>query len=238
MDPNKAPTDPTELLSSGIDYWACGHIHQPWLDSRRNPRIGFSGCIQGRDIKETGPRGCCCVTLSEGARNRVEFVPLASVVWQKLQVDLGECTTLPQAHDTIMRTLFEANGHAHCEEMVARLILSGKTPLHRLLVQPGVLDDLRNQLNEAYPVFFVDTLVDRTQPDVSRASLKEEGLFEATLLRRSKALGKDDEAAIAYLQDEFLARGLQLPNRTVRHLRRLEKEAEQLVLDLLDGSRS
>ena len=34
-----------------------------------NPRLAFSGCIQGRDIKETGPRGVNLVTLEEGRRN-------------------------------------------------------------------------------------------------------------------------------------------------------------------------
>ncbi|WP_283170154.1 metallophosphoesterase family protein [Curtanaerobium respiraculi] len=238
LDPTKAPTDPARLLSSGIDYWACGHIHQPWLNDPRDPRIGFSGCIQGRDIKETGARGCFAVTLRENACAQVEFVPLASVAWQKLQIDVSSCTTLAQAHDAITRALFAANGTAQCEEMVARVFLAGKTPLHRVLVQPGVLEDLRREVNNGYPVFFVDSIVDRTSADISRSALKEEGLFEATLLRRSKALGKDRDATVAHLQDEFLQHSLQLPSTCVNRLDRLEKEAEQLALDLLDGSRS
>ena len=238
LDPSKAPTDPVELRSSGMDYWACGHIHQPWIDDSKDPRIGFSGCIQGRDSKETGPRGCSIVTLTEDAPAQIEFVPLASVVWQKLQVNIAPCTTIAEVRETIMKSLFAANGHSQCDEMIARVILTGKTSLHRILVQAGVIEDLRRELNDEYPMFFVDSIIDRTAPDIRRSSLKEKGLFEATLLRRSKALSKDEEATIAYLQDEFLARDLQVPGRCLNHISRLEKEAEQLVLDLLDGSRS
>ena len=101
--------------------------------------IAFSGCIQGRDIKETGPRGAQLVTLSEGAVPQLEFIPTASVVWQRLRVDVSDCTTLPEISDLIIRELFRANGKAHCEEMISRIALTGTTALHEVLSRPDVL---------------------------------------------------------------------------------------------------
>lgn len=89
LDPVKAPVDPAVLMHAGMDYWALGHIHMKYAyPSFDDPRLVFSGCIQGRDIKETGERGVFCVTLREGAKNELEFIPAASVVWQRMH---GTC---------------------------------------------------------------------------------------------------------------------------------------------------
>lgn len=235
LDRTKAPTDPGELLRSGMDYWALGHIHTPYQDSAAHPRMVFSGCIQGRDIKETGPRGCYCVTLIEGETNRIEFVPLASVVWQRMSVDVSDCATLADIHDAVMRELFRLNGQACCEQMVERIELVGRTPLHSVLRTPGVLEDMRKKLNDDYPIFFCDALLDATAAPVDRGALVDEGLFPAVLLRQA-ALQRDDAAdAVAYLQDGFLERNLQIPGSCAQHVDRLQQQAEDLLLDLLDG---
>jgi DNA repair exonuclease SbcCD nuclease subunit len=218
-----------------MDYWALGHIHMPYQDSHINPRLVFSGCIQGRDIKETGPRGCYQVTLTEHASNQTEFIPLASVVWQRLDVDVSTCATLAEAHDAIMRALFAANGHAQCEEMIERVTLVGATSLHSVLRMPGVIEDLRAQINDGYPTFFCDALIDRTRAPLDRDALLEEGLFPAVLLRQAAAQEAEEASAVAYLQDEFLKKNLQLPRSCTRKIDTLQDDAETLLLDLLGG---
>ncbi len=238
LDPTKAPTDPSNLLKSGMDYWALGHIHQPWQDSSRNPRLAFSGCIQGRDIKETGPRGCYQVTLRQGEDNRAEFIPCAGVVWQRLDVDVSACTTLVEVHDAIMRQLFAANGSAQCEEMVERITLTGRSGLHQVLRQPGVVDDLRSNINDSYPAFFCDALIDRTRPVFDREALARDGLFPAAVLRQSQAMASQPDAMRAFLQEEFLEKNISMPASCDSDVEGLRQQAEDLVLDLLEGDRS
>ena len=235
LDKAKAPCDLSELLASGFDYWALGHIHKRYIFSSENPRAAFSGCIQGRDILESGSRGCFQVTLTEGQRNVVEFVPLASIVWQVANVDVSSCATLAECHDAIMRELFRLNGTAQCEEMAERVTLVGTTPLHNLLRQPGVLEDLRRQINEGYPIFYCDALIDHTELPIDRESLIDEGLFPAALLRQAQALAADEAAAVAYLQDEFFAHGLVLPQKCSRNVGELQRQAEGVLVDLLRG---
>jgi len=235
LDPIKAPTSPGTLLRSGMDYWALGHIHMPYQDSPTNPHLVFSGCIQGRDIKETGPRGCFHVTLTCDAPNLIEFIPLASVVWQNLEVCIDACATVAETYDAIMRELFALNGTAQCEEMVERIVLVGKTPLHRVLEAPGVLEDLRKQINDGYPIFFCDALIDRTEAPLDRDALMEEGLFPAVLLRQSATEQVDAPAAVTYLQNEFIQRNLALPGSCARDIGDLQHRAEDLLLDLLNG---
>lgn len=234
LDPVKAPVSPQYLMAADVDYWACGHIHSRYAyPSFDDPRIVFSGCIQGRDIKETGPQGCYLVELSEGAPNRIEEIPTASVVWEQVRVEVGECATIADVEERVMRALYRANGAAQCDDMVARVTLAGKTPLHEALQRFDVLRDLRARLNDALPSFFCDALVDATRAPRDRDKLAAEGLFPSVVLSRARV--DADSAALAYVQEEFLSRGLALPSILKRELPELSADAESLVLDLLEG---
>lgn len=233
LDLSKAPADPSELMRAGFDYWALGHIHMKYLLPEKNPRLAYSGCIQGRDINETGERGALLVTLTEDAPNQVEFVPLASVVWQRMDVDVSGCTNVAEIADVVMRELFRANGEAHCEEMCVRVTLTGATPLHAVLDRPGVLEDVRKSLNSSYPEFFCDALIDATVQPLDKEALRREGLFPAVFLQASEALRESPDEMEAYVQEGFLKKNLPLPSGYADNLPMLAEEAENLVLDLL-----
>ena len=238
LDPVKAPANPLELLHAGFDYWALGHIHQPWRDSETDPKLVFPGCIQGRDIRETGKRGVCVVTLEEGMPNVAEFVPTASVDWEQLRVDISDCRALPDVVQLVLRQLFAVNGRALCEQMVTRITLEGTTPLHEVLKRPGVLEDLRLQLNDSYRDFFCDALIDATSLPLQKDLLREEGLFPAALLAASESLQADRAGQIAYLQEEFLRSNLPMPVEAIDHIDELAQQAENIVLDLLVAEES
>lgn len=233
MDPNKAPVEVSELLRAGFDYWALGHIHMPYVDDPANPCVAFSGCIQGRDINETGARGVNLVTLAEGQANVVDFIPTASVTWQKLDVDVTDCATLSAIADLVMREQFSANGRAQCEEMVSRVTLRGTTPLHDALAQPDVLDDLRASLNDSYADFFIDAIIDRTAAPLDKAALKTEGLFPAVLMQAAEAQRANMPDQEAMLQDAFMKAKLTPPRLGADALDDLMGQAENMVLDLL-----
>lgn len=234
LDPVKAPVEPSILLNAGMDYWALGHIHMKYAyPSFADPRLVFSGCIQGRDVKETGERGVYQVTLVEGGSTELEFIPTASVVWQRMRVDVSDCANLPDITDKIVRELFRENGKAHCEEMVARITLEGATPLHPMLKRPDVISELRKHINDAYPVFFCDALVDATVLPLDKEALRREGLFPAVFLQVSEAQRSRADEEIAFLQDEFLKKNIQLPSSYTKNIDELAEDAENLVLDLL-----
>lgn len=234
LDPVKAPVKPKMLLHAGMNYWALGHIHARYVaPSEADPRIVFSGCVQGRDIKETGSRGIFEVTLEQGKPNKIQFIPTASVVWQQLCVDVSHAATLPDITAQVMRELFRLNGAAHCEEMVTRITLTGKTPLHEKLAQPEVLADLRKHINDSYQMFFCDALINKTVAPRDKRALKKEKLFPATLMAAAARQQKDLEAALAYVQDEFIKSHIPMPSLNDEALATLSSEAEDLVLDLL-----
>ena len=81
-----APTSSAGLVSKGYDYWALGHVHAREV-VREEPRIVFPGNIQGRNIRETGPKGCTLVTVSENGEVRTEHRGLDVMRWALIRVE-------------------------------------------------------------------------------------------------------------------------------------------------------
>ena len=233
LDINKAPVNPKDLLRSGMDYWALGHIHQPWVDDQGDPHIVFSGCIQGRDVNEAGARGCYLVTLEEGKPNHIEFLSLASIVWQTLNVDVSACQTVDDIATEASKALFRANAEARCDSMVVRLRLVGQTSLHSILQEPGILGDMRDQINAAHSTFFCDSLRDATKAPWDKDALLAEGLFPAVLLETAERLAANEGETLNYIQDEFLRRDLKLPHALQEQCASMQDKAGEIALDIL-----
>lgn len=235
FDTDKAPVKESELRAAHMDYWALGHIHRPYVDDESDPRIVYSGCIQGRDIKEMGERGCFKVTLDEGLPPHLDFIPTASVEWQRIDVDVSGLAGTNDIVRGCVSAMFEAN-HSTCEEMVARISLTGCTPLHEALAHRETLEDMRIHLNDKYPgSFFCDALEDCTSAVVDKQALRREGMFPATLMERADAADRDPDSVVSYLQKEFAERDEVLPELIRFKVPGLVKRAEDIVLDLLGG---
>lgn len=237
IDPVKAPTSPAKLRASGMDYWALGHIHSRYVDDPEDPRISFSGCIQGRASKNVGARGVNLITMRTDGPNQLEFIPTASIVWERFELDISACATLMEVSQAVLDELYRLNGEAHCDAMVERITLTGVTRLHALLRRPGVLEDVRNQVNAAYDSFYCDALVDETRLPYDRDELLREDLFAAVFLRTSSRNAANRPDEVSYLQQEFIDRNIGVANVDASLLDRLEQEAELMVLDMLGEGR-
>ncbi|MFH1981327.1 MAG: DNA repair exonuclease [Pseudomonadota bacterium] len=82
-----APCSIDDLKNRGYDYWALGHVHKDEIVSL-DPPVVFSGCIQGRHIRETGCKGCMLVTVGDDSPVEIVHRPLDVVRWEVLAVDL------------------------------------------------------------------------------------------------------------------------------------------------------
>ena len=236
IDPTRSPVEPRELMRRGLDYWACGHIHQKVLIPSDAPVIAFSGCPQGRAIQETGDHGILLVTLSDDEPNRVEFIPTAPVVWQRYEVDVSSCETITQIQEKIQAAQFALNARSHAQHMICRVRLIGTTALHAQLTDQ-VREDIRHALNDSYDFFFIDAITGATRPPVDRATLEAEGLFPAVFMHTLDGKAASRAATVAELEQEFYQRGLTMPRGLADSLEGAMDEAETIVLDLLsDGA--
>ncbi len=133
-----APCTLEELRLRGYDYWALGHVHtrQVLCD---DPPVVFVGNVQGRHIRETGPKGCLISTIGSDRSIAHVFHRLDKVRWERERVDVSELET---ESDVLGRTaelfdgLLAAEPDPECM-LAVRLSLSGSTPLHgRLRTDP------------------------------------------------------------------------------------------------------
>jgi len=73
-----------------IDYWALGHIHKHNILSDIKPIIAFPGIPQGRDMGEQGVGGVFLVTACKKDVVNMEFLPIAKVIYKKVEIVIGD----------------------------------------------------------------------------------------------------------------------------------------------------
>jgi DNA repair exonuclease SbcCD nuclease subunit len=127
-----APCTAAELAARGYDYWALGHVHDYEILSR-DPWIVFPGNLQGRSVRECGPRGAVLVDVADGRVTDVRRLVLDRARFAQVSVDLSGMTdeTALLAHiNQQVRPLVEA---AEDRLLAVRVSLSGATALHNAL---------------------------------------------------------------------------------------------------------
>jgi exonuclease SbcD len=124
-----APCSVDALRSKGYQYWALGHVHQR-EEVSREPWIVFPGNIQGRHIRETGPKGCTLVTVDEAQVVGVEHRDTDVLRWARCRADLAGCETSEECLDSARQALEGEIDRAESRPVAVRLVLEGATPLH------------------------------------------------------------------------------------------------------------
>ncbi|WP_335872035.1 metallophosphoesterase family protein [Bacillus sp. 2205SS5-2] len=130
-----APFTLSELVNTGMDYWALGHIHKAQKLSS-TPLILYPGNIQGRHRNEIGEKGCYHVILSKDETN-LQFVPTQEVVWVQKNVNLEEEISFSEFYSMLQRvkegyrelytgTLLEIKINGNCSSMIASSIHNGE----------------------------------------------------------------------------------------------------------------
>lgn len=84
---NYAPCSLEELRTSGHDYWALGHVHDHIVHSE-HPHVVYPGNVQGRSVRETGPKGAVIVEVEDGHVAKLRHVPLDDVRWARMALNI------------------------------------------------------------------------------------------------------------------------------------------------------
>ncbi len=212
-----APCTPTDLRSKGYDYWALGHIHKRSLLpsdglTQTTPPALYSGNIQGRHVRETGPRGCFLVTVDERNRIEAEFCPLDVFRWEICTVSCADEKDVDGVLERIrsqLREVVQSNGDL---PLGVRVILEGATEAHQELAsqREAVMAEIRSMA----------TIVSNGQVWIERVKI-------ATVYPKKRELTQPGEGPLAELErymDE-------LPNQP-EELLRLADELKDLAKKL------
>lgn len=141
---NYAPCSLQQLHASGYQYWALGHVHEYQVYPGLVPVV-FPGNLQGRHIREQGPRGAVLVTCDDHAVQSIERLEVDVLRWRELRLDISYCedlkAVLANVRSGLEDVLAEQTADKPC---VLRLVLEGESGLHGELVgqQPQLRADV------------------------------------------------------------------------------------------------
>jgi len=129
-----APCTLEGLKNKGYDYWALGHVHQREILLDEDPLIVFPGNIQGRHIRETGPKGCMLVTVDAKGRPEADFRALDVLRWVRISVDASGLEDGYEVIDRVSERIEACLEENEGLPLAARVEIIGMSVAHRDLV--------------------------------------------------------------------------------------------------------
>lgn len=199
---NYAPCSLQQLHASGYQYWALGHVHEYQVYPGPVPVV-FPGNLQGRHIREQGPRGAVLVSCEDHAVQSIERLEVDVLRWHELRLDVSYCEdyrlVLASVRAALETVLADLPADKPC---VLRLVLEGESVLYGELV--GQQAQLRADV-----VAIMAALADgRLWLEKLRLQVRAPRLVQATVAHDELARLLADAVADTGFQEEIL-QGLQ-----------------------------
>ncbi|MDE0104272.1 MAG: DNA repair exonuclease [Bryobacterales bacterium] len=196
-----APCTIDHLVAKGYDYWALGHVHDPAI-RHEFPHIVYPGVLQGRHIRETGPKGAMLVTVRDGTVAGVKPFQVDVVRWRVVDVPATDCHTIGDLENAMRRCIEnEVSSQDDMRLLACRVRITGRSEAHgvALASQEHLLAEARaaaEGLGEERA--WIERLVVATEPPTEAASF---GALIETLGDVSAA--SVDEDLLAQLGDDI-----------------------------------
>lgn len=191
---NYAPCTREELNAKGYNYWALGHVHefQQWTEQST---IVFPGNLQGRHIRETGPRGAVLVTV-DNEQATVERLLINVLRWESIKVDVSECGSMEDAARKIGQSIEALLDYESNIPRAIRVTLIGPSPAHGHLF--GKAKELRAEvLNQIATIgnekLWLEKVKVATTPVLESSDFSTRMDAIADLQAILEAAGHDDE---------------------------------------------
>src|SRR5665647_2124116 len=124
-----APCSPQDLQMLKYDYFALGHVHQRGAVAEGEHPALFSGNLQGRHARETGPKGALVVDFEPGRPAQVDFRALDVARLEQVMVDVTDLSDTDAILDAIEASLCATVGAAEGRRTVARIRMVGTSRL-------------------------------------------------------------------------------------------------------------
>lgn len=129
-----APSSVAELQGHGFDYWALGHIHVRQVYPGASMLV-MPGIPQGRDINEAGEKSATLVTIGADRTIDIEERLTSVAQFERVSVDLTGASEWSEAVARIRSGLEQSRAAARSRYLVARLSLSGTSPLSWTMIR-------------------------------------------------------------------------------------------------------
>jgi DNA repair exonuclease SbcCD nuclease subunit len=235
-----APCTVQDLATRGYQYWALGHVHAHEILSR-DPFVVYPGNLQGRNIRETGPKGAVLVEVEDGMVLEARRLILDKARWARVEVELGGIADEELAMSRIEEGLGAVAREAGERLVAVRVELLGATPLnrrfaadrHRLLVE---VQAAAHRLHE--DIWVEDVRLRTSEPMAMRPKPSTEGALDPVALlarlENDPGLRLEAEALLGAITSKLPASALSGDTGLADDLDTLMSEALALVLGRLE----
>ena len=134
-----APVALADLRASGASAWLLGHVHAPGVAAGGDgggPLVLYPGSPQPLDPGEPGPHGAWVVEVADDGTASAEMLPLATVRYDTVAVDLAGAATVADVRERVAVALREYGASARetspgLRRAVVRVALRGRTAAYR-----------------------------------------------------------------------------------------------------------
>jgi DNA repair exonuclease SbcCD nuclease subunit len=199
-----APCNIADLQTAGFHYWALGHIHKRAVVN--GPcAIVMPGMPQGRDINEAGAKSVTLVTIADDRSVHLAEHITSIAQFERVDVDLSGIGDWREMAGAVGKAMARAREAAVSEHLVARLRITGTTPLAwRLRRDLDLLkteaDDRASQLERCW-VEKVE--VDCVAPGMAAGSVGDPVAELRRLIDTEVVLSQAYQAEAARIADEL-----------------------------------
>ena len=181
-----APCSVEDLVRSGMDYWALGHVHTRRTLRPADPMIIYPGNPQGRNPRELGARGCNVIDVDESGHAQERFVEVDAVRWFEEELSIASLETEDQLIAEVEDICASIRTQADGRPAVGRVRITGRGPLYRTLVRPGLLAGLVQRLRETegrdQPFVWIERIEMQARPAIDVEERREGQDFVADFL--------------------------------------------------------
>jgi DNA repair exonuclease SbcCD nuclease subunit len=216
-----SPCSIEDLLASGLDYWALGHVHVRQVLFENGPWIAYPGNLQGlsRKSSERGAKGALVVDVDDIRVARIDFIAMDTVRFDDLEIDIAGVPDVASLVDGLVDAARDRAAIHDGRMVVLRVAITGRGAVHRDLhrgdVRDQVLGPARIALASRTQSVWLDMVEDRTKPEIDIEALRGRGDFTADLIETVDSL----LAAPSSARSELLASYLHdLPRSDLRQL--------------------
>jgi DNA repair protein SbcD/Mre11 len=207
-----APCSLGGLLSKGYHYWALGHVHAREI-LYRDPWVVFPGNIQGRHVREVGPKGCTLVTVRHDQVVSVDHRDLDVLRWLICNVDVSGARTGDDVVEHVRQALVRQLADGSDRPLATRIRLMGACQAHGEF--SANLDRWTNEIRTVATDVSNGTLwieqvklQTRTQADLDQMLARDDALGD---LLRALLEWETDEPFLAEVAGEFQQLSRKLP---------------------------
>jgi len=232
-----APCSLADLLGRLYDYWALGHVHTRQVLSAE-PWVVFPGNTQGRNVRETGPRGCSVVTVDDGTVS-VEHRDVDVLRWAVLDLDAADCAAPEDVIDLLRTKLGLLLKTCDDRPLACRVLVSGRCRAHReLSAQPERwTNEIRQAASdESGGAAWIEKVQLRTSVHVDLDELAGRADPIGDLIRFARDASADP-GQLASLAGELADLRSKLPAELREGGDALDLENPEAIRDLLDAAR-